>query len=154
RPSRRSGLLDHSYAFRISAGTRAFTGFHAPDRSGPRSGFTHSPAPRRSAILSGAGAVSVRRDDLRFHVLAASLIGATILLMWFGYRAASEWQHSTRLLVEQRTLEVETLAIMAINRDMRGVQAQVLPQLDPIASQSEPYQLGDEVAKVFARFPY
>jgi signal transduction histidine kinase len=96
----------------------------------------------------------VKADDLRFHILAAALIGTTILLMWFGYRATAEWQRSTRMLVEQRTLEVTTLAITAISRDMRGVQAQVLPQLDPIEPQSEPYVLGDEVAKVFARFPY
>ena len=96
----------------------------------------------------------MKLDSLRFHILAAALIAATILLMWFGYRATSEWQRSTRLLVEQRTLEVSTLMNTALSRDMRGVQSQILPQLDALAPQADPHELGDEIGKVFARFPY
>ena len=96
----------------------------------------------------------MKLDSLRFHILAAALIAATILLMWFGYRATSEWQRSTRLLVEQRTLEVSTLMNTALSRDMRGVQSQILPQLDPLAPHADPHELGDEIGKVFARFPY
>ena len=91
----------------------------------------------------------MKLDSLRFHIVAAALIAATILLMWFGYRATSEWQRSTGLLVEQRTLEVSTLMIMALSRDMRGVQSQILPQLDPLAPHADPHELGDESRKGF-----
>jgi signal transduction histidine kinase len=37
---------------------------------------------------------------------------------------------------------------------MRGVQNQVLPQLNPSTDDAENYELSDEVAKAFARFPY
>jgi signal transduction histidine kinase len=91
---------------------------------------------------------------IRFHFLAAALIIATALLGWFGYRATSEWQHSTRLLVERRAVEVSTLTITALSRDMRGAQSQVLPQIDPLSSSVEPYALRDEIEKAFVRFPY
>jgi signal transduction histidine kinase len=88
------------------------------------------------------------------QVLAALLIVATILLMWFGYRATSEWQQSTKLMVNRRTVDVLYLMVTALSRDMRGVQSQVLPQLNPLDNHAGSYELGDEVAKAFARFPY
>jgi signal transduction histidine kinase len=88
------------------------------------------------------------------QVLAALLIVATILLMWFGYRATSEWQRSTRLVVDRRAVEVLYLLVTAISRDMRTVQTQVLPQLNPSTNDAEMYELSDEIAKAFARFPY
>jgi signal transduction histidine kinase len=87
-----------------------------------------------------------------FHILAGVLIATTILLMWFGYRATSEWRRSTEEVVERRTTNVMYLLMAALNRDMRSVQNQVLPQLDPLNSSDA--ALGDEVAKAFARFPY
>jgi signal transduction histidine kinase len=96
----------------------------------------------------------VKAKSYSVQILAALLIVATILLMWFGYRATSEWQRSTKLAVNRRTLEVLYLMVTAISRDMRAVQSQVLPQLNPADSHSEPYELGDEFAKAFARFPY
>jgi signal transduction histidine kinase len=87
-----------------------------------------------------------------FHILAVALIMTTILLVWFGYRASSEWQRSTRLFVERRTTNVTYLMMTGLNRDMRSVQSQVLPQLDPLNDSDA--ALGDEVAKTFARFPY
>jgi hypothetical protein len=88
------------------------------------------------------------------QIFAAALLVATVLLTWFGYRATSEWQHSTRLVAERRAIESLYLLVTALTRDMRGVQTQVLPQLDLLDSHSEPYELGDEVANAFARFPY
>ena len=87
-----------------------------------------------------------------FHILAVVVIMTTIVLVWFGYRASSEWQRSTRQFVERRTANVTYLMMTALNRDMRGVQSQVLPQLDPLNDSDA--ALGDEVAKAFARFPY
>src|SRR5215471_8053103 len=87
-----------------------------------------------------------------FHILAVVLIVTTIVLVWFGYRASAAWQRSTRQFVERRTTNVTYLMMAALNRDMRGVQSQVLPQLDPLNDSDA--ALGDEVAKAFARFPY
>jgi signal transduction histidine kinase len=90
----------------------------------------------------------------RVQLLSAALLVATMLLMWFGYRAASKWQTSSELLVEQRTTEVMTLMITALRRDMRGVQSEVLPQMDPADGRSEAFELRDQIATAFARFPY
>src|SRR5262249_29314616 len=88
------------------------------------------------------------------QILAALLVVATILLMWFGYRATSEWQRSTRLVQDRRTVEVLYLMVTALSRDMRAVQNQVLAQLNPSTNDAETYELSDEIAKAFARFPY
>jgi signal transduction histidine kinase len=88
------------------------------------------------------------------QIFAAALLIAMVLLTWFGYRATSEWQRSTRLVAERRAIDSLYLLVTALTRDMRGVQTQVLPQLDLLDSHSEPYELGDEVANAFARFPY
>jgi len=87
-------------------------------------------------------------------ILAVLLVVATILMMWFGYRATSEWQRSTRLVVDRRTVEVLYLMVTALSRDMRAVQSQVLAQLNPSTNDAETYELSDEIAKAFARFPY
>ena len=85
---------------------------------------------------------------------AILLVAATILLMWFGYRATSEWQRSTAQVVDRRTVEVLYLMVTAFSRDMRAVQSQVLFQLAPPTTDAEVYELCDEIAKAFASFPY
>ena len=87
-------------------------------------------------------------------IVAVLLVAATVLLMWFGYRATSEWQRSTRLVVDRRTVDALYLMVTALSRDMRAVQSQVLPQLVPSTNDAEVSELGDEIAKAFARFPY
>src|SRR5262245_971198 len=88
------------------------------------------------------------------QIPAGLMVVATILLMWFGYRATSEWQRSTRLVVERRTAEVLYLMVTALSRDMRAVQSQVLPQLNPPSNDADVSELSDEIGKAFARFPY
>jgi len=88
------------------------------------------------------------------QIFAGALLLATILLTWFGYQAISEWRLSTRLVADRRSVEALYLLSTAVTRDMRGVQTQVLPQLNLLGSHAEPYELGDEVANAFARFPY
>lgn len=102
---------------------------------------------------------SVRRLGhwLRSHhlwLIAAAAIGVPGILAYLGIRATEEWHRSTRLLVEQRTSEVVTLMIMALNRDMRAVQGEVLPQLESLKAQRALYDVSDEVTSAFARFPY
>ena len=119
------------------------------------SGANASPTGRSQEKMSGANArIKQVLKSCYFQILAGALIVATILLMWFGYRATSEWQRSTRQVVDRRTIEVLYLMVTAITRDMRGVQSQVLPQLDPLENHSEAYELGDEAARAFSRFPY
>src|SRR5215472_8482036 len=87
-------------------------------------------------------------------VVASVLIAVCLLLLWLGYRATTGWQHSLQLLMEQRASEAMTLMIMALSRDMRGVQSQVLPQLESYDVNSARYALANEIAMAFARFPY
>lgn len=87
-------------------------------------------------------------------IIIATLISVPALLAYLGVRATQEWQRSTRMLVEQRTSEVVTLMILALNRDMRAVQAEVLPQLESLNVQPAVYDLADEATTAFGRFPY
>src|SRR5689334_19195475 len=101
--------------------------------------------------------MAVKQMKLRSYYvpIVAFLLGAaTILLMWFGYRATSEWQRSTRQVVDRRSVEVLYLAVTALSRDMRAVQSQVLFQLNPSTNDAEIHELSDEITKAFARFPY
>src|SRR6185295_12540347 len=101
---------------------------------------------------TGRSNLEMPEKSYSVQILAALLIVATILLMWFGYRATSEWQQSTRQAADRRTVEVLYLMATALIRDMRGVQSQVLPQLIPVSEKSGIYDLSDEIAKAFARF--
>ena len=62
---------------------------------------------------AGAGAVTW---------LAAAVCCGIAALALFGYRATDEWQRSTALLVERRSHQAADLLMLAITRDMRGVQ--------------------------------
>jgi signal transduction histidine kinase len=80
---------------------------------------------------------------------------AVALLSWFGYRAIRDSQRSARLLLERRTSDAADLLVMALSRDMRGVEDSVLSSsqwtdamLDP------PYDISGVVASAFARYPY
>src|SRR5207253_10895734 len=107
----------------------------------------------RDSIESGNSFHKMKVRSYYVQVLAALLVVATILLMWFGYRATSEWQRSTQLVADRRTVEVLYLMGTALSLDMRAVHSQVLPQLSPVDSRAEPYESGDEFAKGFARVP-
>src|SRR5262249_1841115 len=87
-------------------------------------------------------------------LVGSALIVASVVLTWLGFRATEEWQRSTRLLVEQRTSEVSTLMTVALNRDMRAAESEVLPQLESLVTGAPAYQISDEVTMAFARFPY
>jgi signal transduction histidine kinase len=87
--------------------------------------------------------------------MAAGVCLSVALLSWFGYRAIRESQRSARLLLERRTSDAADLLVMALSRDMRGVEDTVLSSsqwndamLDP------PYDIGSVVASAFARYPY
>ena len=87
--------------------------------------------------------------------MAAGVCLSVALLSWFGYRAIRDSQRSARLLLERRTADAADLLVMALSRDMRGVEDSVLSSsqwtdtmLDP------PYDISSLVASAFARYPY
>jgi signal transduction histidine kinase len=87
--------------------------------------------------------------------LAAGVCLSVALVSWFGYRAIRNAQHSSTLLLARRTSDAADLLVMALSRDMRGVEDSVLlssrwndAMLDP------PYDIGTVVASAFARYPY
>jgi signal transduction histidine kinase len=87
--------------------------------------------------------------------MAAGVCLSVALLSWFGYRAVLHAQRSAALLLERRTSDAADVLVMALSRDMRGVEASVLSSsewsdvmLDP------PYDVATVVASAFARYPY
>jgi signal transduction histidine kinase len=87
--------------------------------------------------------------------LAAGVCLSVALVSWFGYRAIRNAQHSSTLLLARRSSDAADLLVMALSRDMRGVEDSVLlssrwndAMLDP------PYDIGTVVASAFARYPY
>jgi signal transduction histidine kinase len=87
--------------------------------------------------------------------MAAGVCLSVALLSWFGYRAVLDSQRSAGLLLERRTSDAADILVMALSRDMRGVEDSVLSSsewsevmLDP------PYDIGSVVASAFARYPY
>jgi len=88
-------------------------------------------------------------------VLAGAACCAAALLAWFGYRAASEWQRSSELLVARRADETTEILTTALTRDMRAVQTTVLDNQDWDASSFvAPFEINDLIASAFARYPY
>jgi signal transduction histidine kinase len=117
----------------------------------PRTSLVRNGSTRLRAIIPR---ITAGPRSFYLWIVAAAAIGVPGLLAYLGFRATEEWQRSTRLLVEQRTSEVVTLMIMALNRDMRAVQGEVLPQLESLNVRPAVYDLSDEVTTAFARFPY
>src|SRR5215813_7994627 len=145
---------ERSECKRISAQPSSYDRSECKRIGAQPSSYDRSECKRNSAQPSCHDRMRIMRRSYYVQILAALLIMATILLMWFGYRATSEWQRSTRLVVDRRTVEVLYLMVTALSRDMRAVQSQVLAQLNPSTNDAETYELSDEIAKAFARFPY
>jgi signal transduction histidine kinase len=76
-------------------------------------------------------------------------------LSWFGYRGVAEWRRSVARLTEKRAADGADLLLMALRRDMRGVQTSVLSSsnLDAFVL-GDPMGVSDFVASAFARYPY
>ena len=80
---------------------------------------------------------------------------ALATLAYSGYRATREWQRSARQFIEQRIEETADLLVMALTRDMRGVQSSVLASRDWTPySEDSLTDRSDQVAGAFARYPY
>jgi signal transduction histidine kinase len=84
-------------------------------------------------------------------------IGAVVsvaALAWLGYRAATEWQRSAELAAQRNADAAADLLFTAITRDMRGVQATVLPALQVRGTTTDGLLDVNAVASAFARYPY
>ncbi len=105
-------------------------------------------------LWGGAGRVP-RAQLAVWAALAGSLSLAVVSLVWLASRAVGEWRHSTTLLVDQRSEEALTLLTVALSRDMKGVHNSVLAAFDESALDlARSYELEDQFAQAFARFPY
>lgn len=87
--------------------------------------------------------------------LTAALTAATGALVWVGYRATEEWEHSLTMLVDRQADETLALLAAAINRDMKAAQLSVLVPINHEALVLDPpFDLATVFARAFARFPY
>jgi len=105
-----------------------------------------------------AASGSVRRRTVSSQssfLLAFSLFAGTISLFWLGYRATVEWDASTQQLVRSRAGEMLALVSVAIDRDMKGGQLDLLlPMNGVVLERSSLYDLADRFSGALARFPY
>jgi signal transduction histidine kinase len=88
-------------------------------------------------------------------VLVGELLAALLTLLWVGNRAFSGWHRSAALLAERRAEEKAMLLSVALDRDMKAVQASVLGRFGGRRlAFRDPYDLFDIVASAFSQFPY
>jgi signal transduction histidine kinase len=86
-------------------------------------------------------------------VLAVGVCASVALLAAFAFRAVREWEHTAALLAERHAQEGADLLVVALSRDMRGVQESVLSAQD-WSDAEVAYEASNVVASTFARFPY
>jgi signal transduction histidine kinase len=87
--------------------------------------------------------------------MASGICVSVALLSWFGYRAIKDSQRSSSLLLERRTSDAVDLLLLALSRDMRGVQDSVLmSSVWNVDMLEPPYDITTTVASAFARYPY
>lgn len=107
--------------------------------------------------MRGARGPAARRvvSTRSSFLLACFLFAGTLSLFWLGYRATVEWDASTQQLVQSRAREMLALVSVAIDRDMKGGQLDLLlPMNGVVLQQSTLYDLADRFSGALARFPY
>jgi signal transduction histidine kinase len=98
--------------------------------------------------------VHTRQSNLAL-VFAIGLSVATVGLVWFAYVATREWRRGTDLLQQRRSTEALALAHGAIVRDMRGAWLDLIVPISTLDLDEEPpYDLMQQTAQTFAKFPY
>ncbi len=76
------------------------------------------------------------------------------LLIWFNYRAVSEWRHSEELLADRRAAEAVDAVVGSLSRNMRGVQDWFLPAWWEELSLEPRDDARNLVASAFAGYAY
>ena len=79
---------------------------------------------------------------------------SAVTLFFLGNYAIREWQHSAAMLAQRRADAAADLLVMAITRDMRGMQTSVLRSLRFDASGDDLALDINGVGSAFARYPY
>lgn len=88
-------------------------------------------------------------------VFSAGLCLATSALVWLGYVATREWRRGTEQLRERSAAEALVLTDAALSRDMKGAWASLIVPINQFSIDEEPpYDLRQQVAQTFAKFPY
>jgi signal transduction histidine kinase len=110
--------------------------------------------------------VQSRRERLRhlsdaivsrwFVVLQVGALSLAVLtLLWVGNRAFSGWRQSATLLAERRADENVMLLGVALERDMKAMQASVLGRFgERRLGFRGPYDLFDIIASAFSQYSY
>lgn len=85
----------------------------------------------------------------------SALLLAVLTLAWVGHRAFVGWQQSSALLAQRRAEEKAMLLSVALDRDMKAVQASVLTRFGARRlAFRDPYELFDIVESAFSQYPY
>ena len=88
-------------------------------------------------------------------VFAAGLCVATAALVWLGYVATREWRRGTERLRERSAAEALVVTDAALSRDMKGAWASLIVPINQISiDEDPPYELRQQTAQTFAKFPY
>ena len=88
-------------------------------------------------------------------LLASCLASVTLVTFGLGFWATEQWRHTSQAAADTRGEEAAALLGAALSRDMHGAQISVLlPITSAMASAGPLYDLADEFARGFARYPY
>jgi two-component system, OmpR family, phosphate regulon sensor histidine kinase PhoR len=86
---------------------------------------------------------------------AAALLVATGALVWLGHVATREWTIGANQLLERRANEALALVRAAVSTDMKGAwTTAIVPFNAEQFAEEPPFDLLQETARAFARFPY
>jgi signal transduction histidine kinase len=87
--------------------------------------------------------------------LVCAMAAAVLTLLWVGNHALVAWRRSAVMLAERRTEQKVTLLNVALERDMKAVQATVLARFgERRLGFNNPNDLFDIVVSAFSQFPY
>jgi signal transduction histidine kinase len=88
-------------------------------------------------------------------LLASCLASVTLVTFGLGFWATEQWRHTSQAAADTRGEETAALLGAALKRDMYGAQISVLlPITHAMVSSGPLYDLADEFARGFARYPY
>ncbi len=88
-------------------------------------------------------------------ILASGTALVTLFTFGLGFWATRQWRDSTAQAAQTRGEEAVALLAEALQRDMKGGQTSVLLPINrPLLEEATLYDLADEFARGFARFPY
>lgn len=91
---------------------------------------------------------------MRLWWTQAGVCLSAVILCVLGYHAIGEWQRGAALLAQRRLDAAVDLLVLAITRDMKGLQTSVLPALQFDDSGPDLSLDINGIGSAFARYPY